>query len=73
MMSLLTIRCAGIERGDNPVLIITSRFLWMEKTTRYKSLGRIAGDFHQWVKSPNNTMVKDKMSFQLDAWLKLMD
>lgn len=63
-------RCIGIEPGNNPIVIVEDKFLWMRKVTRYQSSGKIAGDFHNWVKLPDRTLVPTSMSFQLDEWLK---
>lgn len=59
---------------DNGVIeiVVESTFLFFFKTHKtYRATKRIVGDYYSWVMLPNQTIVPDHMSFQLDQWLKL--
>jgi hypothetical protein len=34
---------------------------------------RIVGDFWEWLELPDKTLVEDRLSFQLDVWLRQSD
>lgn len=49
----------------------TSLFGLIKTKTIYTSNRVIVGNFRNWIKEPNKTLVPDWLSFQLDEWNNL--
>ena len=41
------------------------------QTRQFKAVSCYVADYHTWVELPNNIMVPDLLSFQLDTWKRL--
>ena len=57
--------------GKTELTIEKTVFFFFKKQEKYIAVKRIVGEYYSWVKHPNNTMVPDHMSFQLDQWKEL--
>ena len=65
-------KATKIEEVNNQTEITVETGKWkFIKVSTYRTNGRIAGEFYNWLKLPENTIVADKMSFQLDVWKKI--
>ena len=53
--------------GQTEITVETGCWIFKQETI-YRTVSRIAGNFYQWVKLPNKTIVTDAMNFQLDSW-----
>jgi len=57
-----------IVNGKTEITIEKKVFLFFKKQEKYIAVNKIAGEFYSWVKAPDNTIVPDYLSFQLDKW-----
>jgi len=62
-------RCVKVEKGEEIIITVERKFLWMRKHTQYKGQP-ITHSFYRWMKLPELTLVDDRLSFQLDAWFR---
>jgi len=60
-----------VVNGKTELTIEKTVLFFFKKQEKYIAVKRIAGEFYSWVKAPNNTIVPDHMSFQLDKWKQL--
>lgn len=54
--------------GKSTEITVESGPWIFKKKTTFTTSGEPIGDFYDWLKLPNKTLVPDVMSFQLDAW-----
>lgn len=60
-----------IVNGKTELTIERTVLFFFKKQEKYIAASRLVGEFYSWVKAPNNTIVPDHMSFQLDKWKQL--
>lgn len=64
-------KATNIEIGKDGKTIITtetSRFLRKPKIRKFVASEKIVGNYYKWLELPDNLLVTDLLSFQLDSW-----
>ncbi len=61
-----------IINTSKPIIVTEQRvFIFWKRIRKFKAVRQMAHKYWEWVELPNNKLVHDNLSFQLDHWLNL--